>query len=95
MATVVTGAFGCLGARVCKRLREAGEHPVALDVSDDPWPMRRLLGDARLRDVLTVRGDTTDREGVTRVVSEHDLTRIIVPSDLAGHGCQRGLGSAA
>ena len=31
MATLVTGAFGCIGARVCPRLLEAGEPPIALD----------------------------------------------------------------
>jgi nucleoside-diphosphate-sugar epimerase len=35
--TLVTGAFGCIGAWVCKRLLEAGERPVAFDVGDDPW----------------------------------------------------------
>jgi nucleoside-diphosphate-sugar epimerase len=34
MATLVTGAFGCIGAWVCKRLPEAGEKPVAFDVAE-------------------------------------------------------------
>ena len=77
MATLVTGAFGCIGAWVCKRLLEAGERPVAFDVGDDPWRMRMLLGDKLLRDVVMVRGDIADREGVTRAVGEHKVTRII------------------
>ena len=35
MGTLVTGAFGCIGARVCKRLLAAGERPVAFDVGDN------------------------------------------------------------
>ena len=77
MATLVTGAFGCIGAWVCKRLLEAGERPVAFDVGDDPWRMRMLLGDEQLRDVVMVKGDIADREGVTRVVGEREITRII------------------
>src|SRR5713101_449027 len=77
MTTLVTGAFGCIGAWVCKRLLEAGERPVAFDVGDDPWRMRMLLGDKLLRDVVMVRGDIADREGVTRAVGEHKVTRII------------------
>src|SRR3989441_184669 len=77
MVTLVTGAFGCIGAWVCKRLLEAGERPVAFDVGDDPWRMRMLLGDKLLRDVVMVRGDIADREGVTRAVGEHKVTRII------------------
>ena len=34
MATLVTGAFGCIGAWVCKQLLEAGEKPVAFDVGE-------------------------------------------------------------
>src|SRR6266436_512281 len=77
MATLVTGAFGCIGAWVCKRLLEAGERPIALDVGDDPWRLRMILGPHRLRDVVLVQGDITDREGVARVVGEHQADRII------------------
>ncbi|HUO64028.1 MAG TPA: hypothetical protein VMT97_10015 [Terriglobales bacterium] len=57
MTTLVTGAFGCIGAWVCKRLLESGERAVALDVGDDPWRMRMIVGPERLRDVVVVRGD--------------------------------------
>ncbi|MDO8479752.1 MAG: NAD-dependent epimerase/dehydratase family protein [Candidatus Rokubacteria bacterium] len=81
MATLVTGAFGCIGAWVCKRLLEAGEKPVAFDLGDDPWRMRMILGPERLRDVVMVKGDIADRDGVTRVVGE-----------LADPGYQQDLG---
>jgi len=77
MATLVTGAFGCIGAWVCRRLLDAGEKPVAFDVGDDPWRMRMILGPERLRDVVMVKGDITDLSGVTRAVGEHGVTRVI------------------
>ena len=34
MATLVTRAFGYIGAWVCKRLQEAGQKPVAFDARE-------------------------------------------------------------
>lgn len=34
MATLVTGAFGCIGSWVVRALLADGERPVALDVGD-------------------------------------------------------------
>lgn len=77
MTTLVTGAFGCIGAWVGKRPLEAGERPVAFDVGDGPWRMRMIVGPERLGDVVMVKGDITDRDGVTRVGGEHGVDRII------------------
>jgi nucleoside-diphosphate-sugar epimerase len=72
MATLLTGAFGCIGAWVCKRLLEAGERPVAFDVGDDPWRLRMILGPERLRDVVMVKGDIADHEkdGIRKTLDE-------------------------
>src|SRR5437867_10102923 len=77
MAILVTGAFGCIGAWVVKRLLAAGERPVVYDLGDDPWRMRMIVGSERLHDVAMIRGDIADRDAVVRVVGEHDITRII------------------
>jgi len=77
MAILVTGAFGCIGAWVVKRLLAAGERPVVYDLGDDPWRMRMIVGPERLNDVAMIRGDIADRDAVVRVVGEHDITRII------------------
>ena len=77
MATLVTGAFGCIGSWVVKRLLAAGERPVVYDLGDDPWRMRMIVGPERLKDVVMVRGDIADRDAVVRVVGEHGITRII------------------
>jgi len=34
MATLLTGALGCIGAWVCKRLQETGKKPVAFDARE-------------------------------------------------------------
>ncbi|HEX9421343.1 MAG TPA: GDP-mannose 4,6-dehydratase, partial [Methylomirabilota bacterium] len=73
----MTGAFGCIGAWVIKRLLAAGERPVVYDLGDDPWRMRMIVGPERLSDVAMIRGDIADRDAVVRVVGEHGITRII------------------
>jgi nucleoside-diphosphate-sugar epimerase len=77
MAFLVTGAFGCIGAWVVKRLLAAGERPVVYDLGDDPWRLRMIVGPERLREVVMVRGDIADREAITDVVERHGITRII------------------
>ena len=77
MAILVTGALGCIGSWVVKRLLAAGQRPVVYDLGDDPWRMRMIVGAERLKDVVMVRGDIADRDAIVRVVGEHDITRII------------------
>jgi nucleoside-diphosphate-sugar epimerase len=77
MATLVTGAFGCIGSWVVKRLLASGERLVVYDLGDDPWRMRMIVGANRVADVTMVRGDIADRDAVVRVVGDHDITRII------------------
>ena len=77
MTTLVTGAFGCLGAWVVRDLLAAGERPVLFDLADDPWRLRMVAGlDAPDR-VLAVRGDIADRAAVTQAVQRHAITRLI------------------
>src|SRR2546428_5451686 len=61
MTTLVTGAFGCVGAWVIRGLLAAGERPVGLDLDDDPWRVRMIAGLDAPRRVVGVRGDGTDR----------------------------------
>jgi nucleoside-diphosphate-sugar epimerase len=77
MTTLVTGAFGCIGAWVVKRLLAAGERPVAYDAGDDPWRIRMLVGAERLGDIVMVRGDIADRDALVRLVGTHRIARII------------------
>ncbi len=77
MTTLVTGAFGCIGAWVVRGLLSGGERPVVFDLADDPWRMRMIVADDVASRVTTVRGDITDREAVGAVVKKHGVRRII------------------
>ena len=77
MTTLVTGAFGCIGSWVVKRLLAAGERPVVYDLGDDPWRMRMLVGDTPLEAVTMVRGDIADKDALVRVMGEQKVTRVI------------------
>src|SRR3989337_2785975 len=86
MATLVTGAFGCIGSRGVRgvlaagggrRLLAAGEIPVVYDFGDDPWRLRMIVGVERLRDVPLIKGDIADLDHLRRVVPERRITRII------------------
>jgi nucleoside-diphosphate-sugar epimerase len=77
MTILVTGAFGCIGAWVVRRLLADGERPVLFDLADDPWRLRMIAGDDVPSRVTIVRGDITDRDQVTRAVIDHEIDRII------------------
>ena len=77
MTTLVTGAFGCIGAWVVRTLLADGERPVAFDLGDDPWRMRMIIGPDVASRLTVVRGDIADREQVTRAVLDHGVDRII------------------
>lgn len=77
MTTLVTGAFGCLGAWVVRGLLEGGERPVLLDVGDDPWRLRMLAGPGVESRVTIERGDIADGRRLAAVVGQHGVRRII------------------
>lgn len=77
VATLVTGAFGCIGAWVVRELLAAGERPVVFDLGDDPWRMRMIVAPDVASRIVSVRGDIADREAVVGVVKEHEIRRII------------------
>ena len=77
MATLLTGAFGCIGAWVVPGLLAAGDRPVVFDPSDDPWRLRMIAGPDVAGRIVTMRGDIADREAVVGVVKEHEIRRII------------------
>jgi len=77
MATLVTGAFGCIGSWVVRGLLAGGERPVVFDVGDDPWRPRMIAGDDVARRITIVRGDIADRDALVRVVRHHAIRRII------------------
>jgi nucleoside-diphosphate-sugar epimerase len=77
MTTLVTGAFGCIGAWVIRALLAEGERPVVYDLGDDPWRLRMIVGPDVATRLTSVRGDIADREHLTRAVLDHGVERII------------------
>jgi nucleoside-diphosphate-sugar epimerase len=77
MTTLVTGAFGCIGAWVIRGLLAAGERPVVFDLGDDPWRVRMIAGPDAPERLCLVRGDITDKAQLERVVREHGVRRVI------------------
>jgi UDP-glucuronate 4-epimerase len=74
---LVTGAHGCIGAWVIRRLISEGTHVVALDVSPDDHRLRLVLSDAELAALPLVRTDITDLDSLERTLAEHEITNII------------------
>jgi nucleoside-diphosphate-sugar epimerase len=77
MTTLVTGAFGCIGSWVLRGLLAAGERPVVLDASDDPWRLRMLVGADVMERVDFVRGDIGDRDRVVALVRDRGVRAIV------------------
>ena len=77
VTTLVTGAFGCIGAWVVRALLARGERPVAFDLGDDPWRLRMINSPDVAQRITIVRGDITDRDALVRVVREHEVDTII------------------
>jgi nucleoside-diphosphate-sugar epimerase len=46
MTTLVTGAFGYIGAWVVRALLAEGERPAVYDLGDDPRRLRMIVGPA-------------------------------------------------
>jgi nucleoside-diphosphate-sugar epimerase len=76
-ATLVTGAFGCLGAWVTALLAGAGERVVAHDLGADPYRLDLVADADSLERVSFVRGDVTDLARLERVLADHDVTSVI------------------
>jgi UDP-glucuronate 4-epimerase len=74
---LVTGAHGCIGAWVIRRLISEGAHVVALDVSDDAHRLRMVLNESELSALAMVRTDITDLDSLERTLADHEITNVI------------------
>ena len=74
---LVTGAHGCIGAWVIRRLISEGADVVALDVSDDAHRLRMVLSESELAALPTVRTDITDLDSLERTLAAHEITNVI------------------
>ena len=76
-ATLVTGAFGCLGAWVTALLARDGERVIAHDLGSDPRRLHLVADAEALERVTFAQGDVADLAGLERLIHEHDVTSVI------------------
>lgn len=74
---LVTGALGCIGAWVVRRLADEGVPVVALDAGTDRSRLELVAGPERSAAATFVTGDITDAAGVAAVVDTHAITHVI------------------
>ena len=74
---LVTGAAGCIGAWVCRRLLDEGVDVVALDHRASDHRLRLVVGDDGLSRLRRVDCDVTDLAALTEVVIEGEITHVI------------------
>jgi nucleoside-diphosphate-sugar epimerase len=75
---LVTGANGCIGAWVIRRLLADGDDVVALDAGDDDRRLRTVLHGAERRGALEqVRADIRDLDALRTLVRERGVERVI------------------
>jgi len=74
---LVTGALGCIGAWVCKRLVEEGVPVVAYDLPGEPRRLRAIMDEAALAEVRFINGDITDAEAFERAVAKHGISHVV------------------
>lgn len=74
---LITGAHGCIGAWVVKRLLGADARVVIFDSSSDARRLRLIMSDEEIARAQLVTGDITEAESLPPVIEEHNITRII------------------
>jgi UDP-glucuronate 4-epimerase len=74
---LVTGALGCIGAWILRRLVREGAPVVGFDLGDDTRRLELVLTPEALAQVELVRGDVTDLGAVERALAEHRITHVI------------------
>jgi len=84
---IVTGAQGCIGSWVTKRLVEAGERCLVFDVDPQPRRLSVLLSPGDLPEI--VAGDIRDLEQFCRLVHSRGVTRIIHLAGIMVPGCRK------
>ncbi|HEX3806338.1 MAG TPA: NAD(P)-dependent oxidoreductase [Gaiellaceae bacterium] len=74
---LVTGALGCIGAWVVKRLLDEGAHAVVYDLGTGDHRLRLVLDDDQLASLVRIPGDITSLAQLEQALDEHEITNVI------------------
>ncbi len=77
MTTLITGAYGFIGAWTAAQLVRDGEAVYALDLNEDPHRLRLVMSDDEAAQVRFIRGDVTDPASVNAAIRDHGADKII------------------
>jgi nucleoside-diphosphate-sugar epimerase len=89
MRTLVTGAQGCIGSWVVKRLIEQGHEAVTLDVNDSVARLEMIAGPEIAAKVDRRTGDIEDTAAVKKLVREEEISHIIHLAAVLMPWCQK------
>lgn len=84
---LVTGGCGFIGTWVLRELLERGLNAVVLDAGERPARWQRILG-AAADNVPLVRGSLLDREQLSEVFAQRNITHVIHLAALLTPACQ-------
>ncbi|MCC6611956.1 MAG: NAD(P)-dependent oxidoreductase [Anaerolineae bacterium] len=74
---LVTGALGCIGAWVVKRLVDEATPVWTYDLGTSNHRLRLIMDDEAMAQVNFVQGDITDFDAFDRVVADNGITHIV------------------
>ena len=77
MRVLVTGAQGCIGAWVVRKLLDRGNEVVVYDLDEKPVRLSLIASEDELSRVQFVTGRIEDTAAVKSVVARHDVTHIV------------------
>src|SRR5215510_11518716 len=77
MRVLLTGGYGCIGSWIVLNLLERGDQAWIYDLKEDPWRLRLILPEDKVRRVGFVQGDVTELSGLHRAILQHEITHVV------------------
>lgn len=74
---LVTGAMGCLGSWIIRRLLDDDAAVIAYDRSSDDHRLRLIMDDREMARIGFVTGDLTDGVDIAGVIRDQEITHVI------------------